>query len=200
MDLTHILQGYFTGMDVQIGKTLQWCHNECNGVSNHQPHDCFLNRLFRCRSKKTSKFCVTGLCAWNSPVTGEFPAQRARNVENVSIWWCHHVILLAWMSKLGKTIIGHLKCINTIIRKWVKKRCILFSFVVCPKICYKEFFPLYLITHVWCISFVLIVNSTAWQFLLTQSRFYSKSVLINNHKFYYGYLAKVGHSCGCLEK
>ena len=28
--------------------------------------------------KETSKFRVTGLCAGNSPVTGEFPAQRAR--------------------------------------------------------------------------------------------------------------------------
>ena len=24
-------------------------------------------------------------------LTGEFPAQRASNAENVSIWWCHHV-------------------------------------------------------------------------------------------------------------
>ena len=45
----------------------------------------------RRRSKKTSKLRVTGLCAGNSPVTGEFPAQRASNVENVSIWWRHHV-------------------------------------------------------------------------------------------------------------
>ena len=44
----------------------------------------------RCRWKKISKLCVTGLCAGNSPVTGEFPAQRASNVENVSIWWHHH--------------------------------------------------------------------------------------------------------------
>ena len=29
-------------------------------------------------------------CVGNSPVTGEFPAQRASNAENVSIWWCHH--------------------------------------------------------------------------------------------------------------
>ena len=67
--------------------TLPWRHNEYGGVSNHQPHDCLLNRLFRRRSKKTSKLCVTGLCAGNSPVTGEFPAQRAGNAENVSIWW-----------------------------------------------------------------------------------------------------------------
>ena len=32
------------------------------------------------------------LCAGNSPVTGEFPAQRVSNAENVSIWWHHHGI------------------------------------------------------------------------------------------------------------
>ena len=49
--------------------TLQWRHNEGDGVSNHRRLDCLLNRLFRCRSKKTSKLRVTGLCAGNSPVT-----------------------------------------------------------------------------------------------------------------------------------
>ena len=44
-------------------------------------------------SKKTSKLRDTGLCAGNSPVTGEFPAQMASNAEIVSIWWRHHVIL-----------------------------------------------------------------------------------------------------------
>ena len=69
---------------------LQWCHNEHNGILNHQRHNCLPNSLFRRRWKKTSKLRVTGLCEGNSPVTGEFPAQRASNVENVSIWWCHH--------------------------------------------------------------------------------------------------------------
>ena len=69
---------------------LQWRHNGRDGVSDHQPHDCLLNRLFRRRSKKTSKLRITGLCAGNSPVTGEFPAQMVSNAENVSIWWCHH--------------------------------------------------------------------------------------------------------------
>ena len=31
-----------------------------------------------------------GICEGNSPVTGEFPTQRASNAENVSIWWRHH--------------------------------------------------------------------------------------------------------------
>ena len=73
-------------------KTLQWRHNEHDGVSNHQPHNYLLNRLFRHRSKKTSKLCVTDLCEGNSPATGEFPAQRASNAENVPIWWRHHDI------------------------------------------------------------------------------------------------------------
>ena len=56
---------------------LQARHNGRDGVSTEQPHDCLLNRLFRHISKKTSTRRVTGLCAGNSPVTGEFPAQRA---------------------------------------------------------------------------------------------------------------------------
>ena len=69
---------------------LQWHHNGCDSISNHQPRDCLLNCLFGCRSKKTSKLCVTGLCVGNSRVTGEFPAQMASSAENVSIWWRHH--------------------------------------------------------------------------------------------------------------
>ena len=70
--------------------SLQWRHNEHDGISNQQSHDCLLNRLFGHRSKETSKLRITGLCEENSQGTGEFPAQRASNAENVSIWWCHH--------------------------------------------------------------------------------------------------------------
>ena len=88
---------------VPIRLLLQWRHNERDGVSNHQPRDCLLNHLFRRKSKKTSKLHVTGLCEGNSPGTGEFPAQRASNVENVSIWWRHHVM---------EAIKGHLRFVN----------------------------------------------------------------------------------------
>ena len=76
-----------------ICETLHWRHNGRDSVSHHQPYDCLLNRLFRRRSKKTSKLRVTGLCVGNSPGTGEFPAQMASNAENVSIWWHHHVFV-----------------------------------------------------------------------------------------------------------
>ena len=45
--------------------SLQWCHNERDGVWNHQHLNCLLNRLFRCRPKKTSMLCITGLCEVN---------------------------------------------------------------------------------------------------------------------------------------
>ena len=70
--------------------TLQWRLNTRDCVSNHQPRRCLLNCVFRRKSKKTSKLHVTGLCAGNSPVTSEFPAQMASNAGHVSIWWRHH--------------------------------------------------------------------------------------------------------------
>ena len=77
--------------------SLRWRHNGCDSVSNHQPRECLLRRLIRRTSKKTSKLRVTGLCAGNSPETGEFPAQMASNAENVSVWWRHHVVIIMIM-------------------------------------------------------------------------------------------------------
>ena len=82
---------FVRGINPWMLVTLQWRHNGRDSVSNHQPHDSLLNRLLRRKSKKTSKLRVTGLCAGNSPIIGEFPAQMASNAENVFIWWRHHV-------------------------------------------------------------------------------------------------------------
>ena len=60
----------------ELWESLQWRHNRRDGVSNLQPHHYLLNCLFRNRSQKTSKLRVTGLCAENSPVTGEFPLHK----------------------------------------------------------------------------------------------------------------------------
>ena len=46
--------------------------------------------------RKKSKLRVTGLCEGNSPVTDEFPSQRASNAENISIRWRHHQLI--WCS------------------------------------------------------------------------------------------------------
>ena len=84
---------------------LQWRHNQRDDVSNHQPHNCLLKRLFSRRSKKTSKLRFCGLWEGYSPMTGEFSAQRASNPENVSIWWRHHVMVRAWIKNVMSPII-----------------------------------------------------------------------------------------------
>ena len=56
----------------QDGISRVWCvsalrqrHNGHDSVSNHQPHDCLLSRLFRCRSKKTSNSSWQASVQWN---------------------------------------------------------------------------------------------------------------------------------------
>ena len=62
--------------------SLQWRHNERDGVSNHQPHDCLLKAQIKENIKAHRPL-------WGE-FTGEFPTQRSSNAENVSIWWRHH--------------------------------------------------------------------------------------------------------------
>ena len=68
-------------------------------LTNPEYH--IMNRLFKRRSKKTSKLRVTGLCEENSPMTAGFPAQRVDNAEKVSIWWRHYDI--CWYSPCFNT-------------------------------------------------------------------------------------------------
>ena len=116
-------------------KPLQWRHNGRNGVLNHQPHHCLLSRLFRRRSKKTSKFRVAGLCAGNSPVTGEFSAQQmSNNAENVSLWWRHHASICTYVHKYCIKWIRLIDHSQRVCISWIKwkyshdktlKRCLL---------------------------------------------------------------------------
>ena len=47
-------------------KTVQWRHNGCDGVSNHQPYDCLFNRLFKAQIKENIK------APRHWPLCGEF--------------------------------------------------------------------------------------------------------------------------------
>ena len=94
----------FTKYSVEIGRkefellnplrvkgTLYWRHNDHDGVSNHQPHGCLLNRLFRRRSKTTSKLRVTDLCVGNSqgPVNSPHKGQLRGK--------CFHLMTSSWL-------------------------------------------------------------------------------------------------------
>ena len=101
--------------------TLQWRHGR-DSVSNHQHHDCLLNRLFRHRSKKTSKLRVTGLCAGNSPDAGEFSAQMASNAENVSIWWRHHELFCGFLTD-DLSVLANPECTNKVLLEHIRQKC-----------------------------------------------------------------------------
>ena len=79
---------------LHVNITLHWRHNDQDDVSNHHPHGCLLNRLFRRRSKKTSKLRVTGLCAGNSPGSVNSPHKGpvTRKIfpfdDIIVIFWC----------------------------------------------------------------------------------------------------------------
>ena len=58
--------------------------------------------------RKHQSSASLAICEGNSPVTGEFPAQRTSNAENVSIWWRHLEKKLPWYF--------HTMCIDLLIR------------------------------------------------------------------------------------
>ena len=85
-----------------ITVTSYWARD---GVSNHQPHDCLLSRLFRRRSKK-------GIHRWpvNSPIKGPV-TRKMFPFDDVII--CHlerlhnKVFYQAWIHLLGSNNYGY---------------------------------------------------------------------------------------------
>ena len=75
--------------DIRYVLTLQWRHDERDGVSDHKPHDCLLNRLFRRRAKKyqisASLAFVQGIHRWpvNSPHKGPVTPQKMFPFDDV---------------------------------------------------------------------------------------------------------------------
>ena len=91
-------------------ESLEWHHNERDGVAIHRHLDCLPNRLFRRRSKKISN--SASLAFVNSPVTGEFPAQRASSshffpFDDVIMYSCYWCI---W-TEVHEFNVRHLTCI-----------------------------------------------------------------------------------------
>ena len=96
--------------------TLRWRHNDHAGVSNHQPHGCLLNRLFRRKSKKTSKLRVTGLCVGNSPGTRTNGQLRGKcfHLMTSSCRWLGYANFLYFLWYLWEEVLF----INNYIHCW----------------------------------------------------------------------------------
>ena len=74
-DQSHYNDVTMSAMASQITSVSIICSNVCSDADQ----------------RKHQSSASLALCAGNSPVTGEFPAQRASyNAENVSVWWRHH--------------------------------------------------------------------------------------------------------------
>ena len=90
-----LFKGNWIAITAMAGQSLQWRQNENDGVSNHQLPDCLLNRLYRRRSKKTSKLRVTGLSTVRGIHRWPVNSPHKKTEKNVSIWWRHHVHILS---------------------------------------------------------------------------------------------------------
>ena len=93
--------------------TFQWRHKERDGVSNYQPHNYLLN-VYRGTDPRNYQSAASLVSvSGTSPVTGEFPAQRASYVENVSIWWRHHELKKASEVQIESTYLSLQNTFNT---------------------------------------------------------------------------------------
>ena len=81
--------------------------------------------------RKQQKLRVAGLCAGNSPGTGEFRAQMASNAENVSIWWRHHdfINVIRWPLKANVVTELSLSRFNSLL-------VLIFSRLLCVCVCH----------------------------------------------------------------
>ena len=71
--------------------TLQWRHNERDGVSNHKPHDCLLNRLFKAKIKENIK------APRHWPLWGEFTGNRwIPRTKGQYREKCFHLMTSSW--------------------------------------------------------------------------------------------------------
>ena len=79
--------------------SLQWRQNGRDSVSNHQPNDCLFSQQFiQTQIKENTKAPRHWPLCGKFTGTGEFPAQRVSNADDVSIWWRHHGLKITYLG------------------------------------------------------------------------------------------------------
>ena len=102
--ITYILMSWNNGMRCIFFysiTTLQWRHNGRDSVSNHQPHDCLLNCLFRRRSKKTLKLRLFVRGIHRGPVNSSHKWPVTRNMFPFD-----DVIMILFLVSLSYVVIN----------------------------------------------------------------------------------------------
>ena len=96
---------------MQIYITIQWYHNGRDGISNHQTHDCLLNRLLRHKHQSSASLAfVKGIHWWPVNSLHKWPVTRKMFPFDAAImrWsintcqWTNH-----WMGLNSKCHLWH---------------------------------------------------------------------------------------------
>ena len=117
--------------------TLQWRHNECDGVSNHQHIDCLLNGLFRRRSK-TSKLRITGFSRGNHrwPVNSPHKCSKASAISEMMPYMQNPINLkkfaISYLQLCLNKLFPSLRVCNLTVAifKFMSRKCILYNGVL----------------------------------------------------------------------
>ena len=103
----------FSRRNLDICISLQWRQDERNGVSNHQPHECLLNRLFKSQ--------LGNLVTWSNN-----PSNLYEGISGIS--WIEIVMMLVQSLQAGysmperlylKRILFGLPCESVLSAAWV---------------------------------------------------------------------------------
>ena len=111
--LNRCLRCQETHFSHQVFLALLWRHNGHDSVSNHQANGCLLNRLFRHRSKKSSKLRVTGLCAGKSPYKGPVTRKMFPFDDVIMGWAVLFYIRQKHCMKVEWQVWGQCKTVNS---------------------------------------------------------------------------------------
>ena len=91
---------------------LQWCHQERNGVSNHQPNDSLFNPLCRRRTKKNTK------APRHRPLWGKFTVNSPHKGPVTRKMFPFDHITIAWKH----SCLGAGQCKDCFSKIWIKIR------------------------------------------------------------------------------
>ena len=89
-----------------ICSALQWRQNGDDGVSNHQPHNCLLNRLFGRRSKKISNSASLAFVRgfhrdrWIPRTKGQLRGKCFHLMTSSWIWYIVAISVVIFLMKL----------------------------------------------------------------------------------------------------
>ena len=115
-----ILKFHIQSLWIHPSSIITVASHEHNDVSNHQRLNCLLNFdkqiVADCHWGQYESSVLLAHCEGNPHVTGGFPAQRASNVESISLSQRHHEVL--GMSRMTHIVRPHHSMVNRLKQQY----------------------------------------------------------------------------------